>query len=396
MKRIPLQPRPDLRAKAEAAGFTFHEMHGLPYWDETSAYGFTLAQVENDIEDPATALHAMCRAAVAEVVGDEAMLARLGIPAEHMDLVAASWAAAEPELYGRFDLAYDGAGPAKLLEYNADTPTSLYEAAVFQWQWLEDMLAAGHLPAGADQFNSIHESLVARFPAIAPVGSDMHFASVADNAEDYGTVETLAWAAGEAGITPHYTTIEGIGLTAEEQFADSRSRVIGRLFKLYPWEDLLREDFARHITPSGCRFVEPAWKAILSNKGILPVLWRLFEGHPNLLPAVFADDDPADPVVARALAALEAGGWVEKPLFSREGAGISIHHQGQVTRSVKDGYAEWPRIRQLLHPLPDLDGNRPVVGAWIVGEACCGIGLREDDDAITQDLSRFKPHFIWP
>jgi glutathionylspermidine synthase len=36
-------------------------------------------------------------------------------------------------LYGRFDLAYRGDGPPKLLEYNADTPTALFEAAVVQW-----------------------------------------------------------------------------------------------------------------------------------------------------------------------------------------------------------------------------------------------------------------------
>ena len=55
-----------------------------------------------------------------------------------------SWRAAEPELYGRMDLVF-GAGPAKLLEYNADTPTALYESAAFQWIWLEEMAAAGAL-----------------------------------------------------------------------------------------------------------------------------------------------------------------------------------------------------------------------------------------------------------
>ena len=58
-------------------------------------------------------------------------------------------------MYGRFDLAYDGTTPPKLLEYNADTPTSLLEAAVIQWRWQQDMRPE------RDQFNSIHERLLA-------------------------------------------------------------------------------------------------------------------------------------------------------------------------------------------------------------------------------------------
>ena len=143
MLKIDLPERPNWRQMAEDVGFTFADMHGEPYWEETSAYQFSLRQIEDDIEAPATELHALCREAVAEIVQSEELLTRLAIPPEHWDLVAGSWQRGEPELYGRFDLAYDGTGPAKLLEYNADTPTSLYESAAFQWKWLEDQIAAG-------------------------------------------------------------------------------------------------------------------------------------------------------------------------------------------------------------------------------------------------------------
>ena len=63
MHRIPLPERPDWRTEAEKLGFTFADMYGEPYWDETSAYSFTLAQIEDDIEDPSTALHAMLKCA---------------------------------------------------------------------------------------------------------------------------------------------------------------------------------------------------------------------------------------------------------------------------------------------------------------------------------------------
>ncbi len=390
LHRIPLPERPDWRTEAEKLGFTFADMYGEPYWDETSAYSFTLAQIEDDIEDPSTELHAMCREAVAKVIDSESLMQRMDIPRAHWDMVAQSWHDAEPELYGRFDLAYDGNGPAKLLEYNADTPTSLYESASFQWLWFEQQLAARVLPQGADQFNNIHEAMVARLAEMFAPDTDLHFAAVAGAPEDYATVETMAWAAREAGLGAHYTDLDKIGISEGGQFTDAEDRVIGALFKLYPWEDLLRDPFADKIAASGCRFIEPAWKAILSNKAILPVLWQMFEGHPNLLPAFFEDEA----ALGRAPDLL-AQGYVTKPIFSREGQSVTIHQNGTVLEAATArDYDQHPKIVQAYHPLPIFADMRPVIGAWMVGEACVGMGLREDRSRITQDLSRFKPHFI--
>lgn len=408
MQKIALSERPGWREKAAELGFSFADMHGEPYWDETSAYAFTLQQIEEDLEAPSAELHSMCREAVAQIVVSEELMTRLGVPEAYRDLVADSWARNEPEIYGRFDLAYDGIGPAKLLEYNADTPTSLYESASFQWSWLEDQLAAGVLPGGADQFNGIHEALVARFRELFPAGSNLHFTAMGGNPEDYATVEAMGWAAREAGLGAHYSDLSKIGLSEEGQFVDDQDRVIGTLFKLYPWEDLLRDDYARHIAGSGCMLLEPAWKMLLSNKGILPVLWQMFEGHPNLLPAFFeADvaaalrgDGQAVPEVREAFSRAADQlfqGHVTKPLFSREGASVSIIEAGRVSEAAaKSPYDHHPRVVQAYQPLPVFEGFRPVIGAWMVGHDCAGIGIREDRLRITQDLSRFKPHFIAP
>ncbi|WP_128253144.1 glutathionylspermidine synthase family protein [Falsirhodobacter deserti] len=398
MEKISLPPRADQR-EAET-GFTFAEMHGEPYWDETSAYRFTLEEIETRIEDPATELHAMCREAVDRITASDELMERMGIPPGFHDMVAQSWRNGEPELYGRMDLAYDGTD-AKLLEYNADTPTSLYEAASFQWQWLEDQIAAGVLPEGADQFNRIHEALAERFAELFAPNTDLHFAAAGGNAEDYATVEAMAWAAREGGMGAHYTDLEKIGLTEEGQFSDAEDRVIGTLFKLYPWEDIFHDEFGAAIGPSGCRFIEPPWKALVSNKAILPVLWEMFEGHPNLLPAFFLDDvggalrdgSPSVPLFDRARDALKS--HVVKPIFSREGSSIDIIENGRPLEVATDrGYDNQPKIVQAYAPLPVFDGFRPVLGAWVVGPTCVGLGIREDRARITQDLSRFKPHFI--
>jgi len=399
MQRIALTERPEWRQKAEELGFKHHTMYGEPYWDETSAYRFTLRQIEGDLEDPATELHAMCREAVDRVVRDEELMDRFGIPYARRQLVMDSWKQQEGELYGRFDFAYDGTGPAKMIEYNADTPTSLYETGAFQWMWLEEATQLGILPKGVDQFNGVHEALVARFKELFLPNEDVHFASIGGpegSYEDYTTVEYMAYMAREAGLGAHYVQMEQIGLTTEGQFADSDSRVMGALFKLYPWEDMLRDDFSANIATSRCRMIEPAWKSIVSNKAILPLLWEMFEGHPNLLPALYADQlkGPSTPLIDRAREALSQGS-VTKPIFSREGASVTIQENGIELEAASDrSYDQHPMVVQRYQPLPVLEGFRPVLGVWVVGETACGLGIREDRSRITQDLSRFKPHFI--
>ncbi len=386
MERVITGERPGWEDTAAAMGFTFHHMDGARYWDERAYYRFTLDEVEQGIEAPSGELHAMCLDLVAEVVGSEALMHRLAIPDAMRDVVAASWRAGAPSLYGRFDFSFDGSGPAKLLEYNADTPTSIYETALFQWQWLEDRIADGTLPAEADQYNRLHDALVARFGALFTPGSLLHFASVPDFVEDRQTVRYLEDAARQAGLEPSFVGIEGIGADAEGQLVDEDDVLIAALFKLYPWEDMLREPYAKHLAGAKTLFLEPAWKAILSNKGILPLLWQRHEGHPNLLPAAFADD-------AAAVAAIGAR-HVRKPLFSREGADIAITDGPESVSGPEGGYGEEGWIVQALSPLPVFDGQHAVVGSWIVGDEAVALSIREDDGPITRDLARYVPHAI--
>jgi glutathionylspermidine synthase len=328
----------------------------------------------------------MCLALVDEVVKSEALMDRLAIPQEMRDVVAASWRAGAPSLYGRFDFSYDGSGPAKLLEYNADTPTSIYETALFQWRWLEDMMAAGRLPDDADQYNRLHEALVERFGAIFTRGSLVHFSSDADHLEDRQTVRYLEDVARQAGLEPEFVAVDKIGVDADGRFVDEAGVLIAALFKLYPWEDMLREPYAAKLPGTPTLFLEPAWKAMLSNKGILPLLWERHRGHPNLLPAAFADDAAGGAGIG--------GRYVRKPLFSREGWDIEVVDGAERQTGPKGGYGEEGWIVQALAPLPVFDGAHAVIGSWIVGEEPVALSVREDDAAITRDLARYVPHAI--
>ena len=387
MFRMPCQPRKGWQQLANEFGFHFHTMYGEPYWDESAYYQFTLAQIENDIEDPTSELHQMCLAVTEDVVNSEELLTRFCIPEQHWDLVRNSWNERDPSLYSRLDLVYSGKGPAKLLENNADTPTSLYESGFWQWLWLSQNVDAGKLALHADQFNSLQEKLVHRFREIALHYNinQLHMACCKDTVEDRGTVQYLQDCATEAGLLADFVFIEDIGLADTGVFTDLQDAPITDCFKLYPWEFMLREEFGDVLEDAQVNWLEPAWKSIISNKALLPQLWKKFEGHPNLLPAYFSDETNTKSL---------SGKWIKKPLFSREGANVSIIESG-VESVLSDGpYGEEGFIVQAFEPLPVFEGNHTLIGSWLVDDMPAGISVREDASAITQDLSRYLPHII--
>ncbi|KHT54079.1 hypothetical protein RJ41_05880 [Alteromonas marina] len=387
MFRMPCQPRKGWQQLANEFGFHFHTMYGEPYWDESAYYQFTLAQIENDIEDPTAELHQMCLAVTEDVVNSEELLTRFCIPEQHWDLVRNSWNERDPSLYSRLDLVYSGKGPAKLLENNADTPTSLYESGFWQWLWLSQNVDAGKLALHADQFNSLQEKLVHRFREIALHYNinQLHMACCKDTVEDRGTVQYLQDCATEAGLLADFVFIEDIGLADTGVFTDLQDAPITDCFKLYPWEFMLREEFGDVLEDAQVNWVEPPWKSIISNKALLPQLWKKFKGHPNLLPAYFSDEKNANSL---------SGKWIKKPLFSREGANVSIIEDG-VENVLSDGpYGEEGFIVQAFEPLPVFEGNHTLIGSWLVDDMPAGISVREDSSAITQDLSRYLPHII--
>ena len=374
MQRHRCQPRPDWRAKVEEIGLTYHSHEDGPYWDESVCYELTAAEVDR-LEKAAHALHYLCIEA-AEAVINRQWWSRLGIPPAAVPAILRSWERDDFSLYGRFDLAFGGTGEPKLLEYNADTPTALVEAAVAQWFWLLET------HPGADQFNSLHERLIAAWRRWA--GTTIHFSSVKGNPEDIQTVLYLRDTCEQAGVTTREVFVEDIGWSRSRKvFVDLAEDRITRCFKLYPWEWLWHEEFAPHLAEDPVQFIEPAWKMLLSNKGLLPVLWELFPGHPNLLPA----HDTAAPLGPR---------YVRKPRLSREGANVTWIENGVTLEETGGDYGEEGFVFQAPADLPDFDGHHPVCGVWVVDHEPAGLGIREDTRRITGNLSRFVPHFFLP
>jgi glutathionylspermidine synthase len=387
MRRITSKERPDWRQKAEKVGFTFHTAEGTPYWDETGAFSFTLAEIENDIEAPAAELEEIALEFVGKACGDEEILKKLAIPQEYWSEIWDSWQRGDRNLYGRFDFAYDGKGPAKLLEYNADTPTGLLETGVFQWLWMEELVGNGLLPRGADQFNSLHDKLIAAFAGFRDGRKfKLHLTCVNESDEDRGTVNYLEELAQQAGMETSFLYVDDIGLSTSGKFVDLDDQPIDMLFKLYPWEWMMREEFGKAVKGCGTQFIEPIWKSVLSNKGLLPYLWKVAPGHPNLVPAYFSDDAAPDLGTS----------YVEKPLYSREGANIRLFKDGRAIGDSEGPYGEEGFIRQQTINIPDFGHGHVIIGAWMVASEPAGMLVREDKNPITGNLARFIPHYIEP
>lgn len=378
MKRIAITPRNFWQNKVETLGFGFHSLEGIKYWDESAYYQFTYPQVEQ-LEKATNTLHEMCLEAV-QYVMDHNLYHLFHIPASVIPLIERSWENDEPSLYGRFDLAYDGIHPPKMLEYNADTPTSLYEAGIVQYFWSEEVRR------GVDQFNSIHEQLVDYFRSVKPYlkPGKIYFACITDSLEDLTTVEYIRACALEAELVTEFIYINEIGWDSKTQtFVDNQEVDIQNIFKLYPWEWMVHEEFGQNllIDRNHTLWIEPAWKMILSNKAILPILWQLFPNHPNLLPSYF--EKPT-----------EWNTYVAKPLLSREGANVEIVKNGNTILETAGEYGEEGFIFQEFFPLPEFEGNYAVIGSWVIGQEAAGIGIRENTTLVTNNTSRFIPHVI--
>ena len=378
MKRHIITPRHNWQEKVESLGFGFHSTDAV-YWDESVYYEFSMSEV-NRMEKATNDLWEICLEAVQYVI-DKKLYNKFHIPEWFVPHIENTWNNDAPAIYGRFDFTFKDGIP-KLLEFNADTPTSLFESAVVQWFWLQDY------DSKKDQFNSIHEKLIAYWSYLKDYlyNYQLHFTTIKDTLEDFTTTEYMRDCAIQAGLDTKFIFTDEIGWDNENfEFVDMENNPIKNIFKLYPYEWLVNEEFGKNIIADKNKsfWIEPSWKMILSNKAILPILWQLNKYHENLLECYFEGDKY-----------MLGADYVKKPILSREGANIQMIKNYGVLSETGGEYGSEGFIYQELCPLPEFDNNYPLVGSWIVGQEAAGIGIRESNNLITNNLSRFVPHLI--
>jgi glutathionylspermidine synthase len=394
MRRLTANPRADWQQRVERVGVTYHTLaDGAPYWNESAYWEFTAKEI--DRLEGATAEVQRLALAAGDVILDQDRLSQMGIPAAAGPAIRAAWNGEPPALYGRLDLAYDG-NTIKLLEYNADTPTGLVEAAVAQWYWLQDCFP------GADQFNSLHEKLIAKWKDLKDYTTSPVYFANAGLDEDRMTVAYLEDTAHQAGVKTAHLAMADIGWDSRRGcFVDRGNHPIGTLFKLYPWEWLLAEPFGVHALATlppqsalqeyGPRkdrrmwgsmlWIEPVWKMMWANKALLAILWELNPGHELLLPAYL--DGPRD-----------LKSYVRKPLLGREGEGVAAVKDGVAVEGSLDGQNAQGYVYQALAPMAQTAGMTAVFGSWLIDGEPGGMGIRESRGLITNNTSCFVPHLF--
>jgi glutathionylspermidine synthase len=392
MMRVPIPPRAHWQALAARLGFDNHTYASGAYWCDDAYYRLSAQQIANDIKPAIEDIWAMCLEVVDRACRDDAVLHSLRIPEIGWDALRHSWRSKHPSLCTRFDLTYGDGAPPKLHECNGDTPGVLFESGVFQWIWLEDRLADASLQASCDQFNRLHDALVQALAALPGEAGPIHIAASSRNIEDQVWARYLRDCAHQADRRTDLLPLESIGVDGAGRLTDHDDRAIECLIKVYRWELLLREPFAPFLVGTSAPLViEPLWKLVLSSKGLLVWLWRLFPRHPNLLPCWFEGD-----------AGIDVGDrYAVKPLFSIKGDNVRLFDPSLPGGCIATPgpYGREGHVIQALHCLarfPHAGGHSHAsLLGWIVGGRAEGIGVVEDNGPIIHDpTSRFVPHVV--
>lgn len=327
-----------------------------------------------------------------QYVIDNDLFFELGIPFNLVEAIKMSW---EEEvhwhLYGRFDFAggLDGR-PIKLLEFNADTPTMLYESAIIQWALLKKN--------GFDesmQFNSLYESLSDNFKRIITLGDDISnfdfvyegwkilFSSIQGSIEEERSVKLLEVIAREAGFNTSFCYAHEAQLDEHNGLSFNGDNY-EFWFKLIPWESIAVDepDLAMLITSmirnKNTIFLNPAYTLMFQSKRIMKILWDLFPNHPLLLESSYEVLNKKQ---------------VKKHAFGREGESVSIlSSSGEILTKSNGNYENYPELYQEFAELNSHNGSFYQANVFYAYEACA-LGFRKGGE-ILNNMSKFVSHRI--
>ncbi|WP_324171023.1 glutathionylspermidine synthase family protein [Sulfurimonas sp.] len=378
--------------KLEKLGFTWHtDSDGSKYindelvvisQDEAEAY----YKAGNEVYD-------MFVETAEHVIKNE-LFFELGIPFNFIEMIKKSWENdVHWHIYGRFDFAGGvDAKPIKLIEFNADTPTSLFETALLQWALLKE----NHLDE-EKQFNNVYEAISQNFKRLITLDEDIStfnenyngwkilFSSVEGDDEEEATTRLLQQMATDAGFNTSFEYLQNIKFDKDGIF-DSQDNQYEYWFKLYPWEDIGTDESELSVTLNEiiknqkAIILNPAYTLLFQSKGIMKIMYDLFPDSPYLLKTSF---EP-----------LENIKQVQKTLFGREGANIKIiDANGEVVEQIDGPYDNYNKIYQeYVEFTKDENQAKYQAGVFFAYESC-GISFRKGGE-ILDNMSKFVGHII--
>ncbi|WP_087684874.1 glutathionylspermidine amidase / glutathionylspermidine synthetase [Campylobacter lari] len=385
-----LKVNPLEKSYLDQIGFSWHtDNDGSDYLDSN-----LVCVKENEANayyEAVNELYDMFVAAAQEVI-DNDRFDELGIPFNLVDVIKMSWENdVHWHLYGRFDLAggLDGK-PIKLIEFNADTPTSLFESAILQWA----ILKQNNLDESS-QFNNIYEALKDNFKRLITLEEDVNefekyyegwkilFSSIAGSDEDMITTKLLVHIASEAGFESEFSFIDEVEFSPEGVFKNDVN--FEYFFKLIPWESIAIEEgelamlLTQIMQNQKAIILNPAYTLLFQSKGIMKILWELYPNHPLLL------ETSDQPLVGKKC--------VKKPVFGREGANVSIiEANGDVSFETKGDYQNNRFVYQEFAEFNKNENDYYQAGVFFAYEGC-GLGFRKGG-LVLDNYSKFVGHIV--
>jgi len=377
-------------ASLEELGFTWHtDSDGTKYVTD-QLVEVTHKEAE-DYYEAVNTIYDMYVEAAEHVIEND-LFFEIGIPFNLVDIIKKSWENdVHWHIYGRFDLAggIDGK-PIKLIEFNADTPTGLFETAILQWA----LLKRNHLDEDA-QFNNVYEAISENFQRLITLFDDVElfderydgwkilFSSIQNNDEEEITTKLLQQMANDAGFVTHFEYLEDVQFD-DDSISDTEGNDYEYWFKLFPYEDIATDEpelatiLTNIIKNQKAILLNPAYTLLFQSKGMMKILCDMFPESPYLLKTAF------EPLKCD---------YVEKRMFGREGANTKIVKGGATIAEVEGPYENYkPIYQEYVDFAKDSEGNKYQAGVFFAYEAC-GLAYRRGGE-IMDNMSKFVGHVL--
>ena len=330
----------------------------------------------------------------AEYVVENDLFFDLGIPFNLIDAIKKSWENdVHWHIYGRFNFSggIDGK-PIKLLGFEADAANLLYETAVIQ----TNLLNKNHI-ALEKHFNNSYEAITNNFKRLITLFDELDtfdqrydgwkilFSSFADNEEDEVSTKFLQQMASEAGFETSFEFLEKTQFD-ENGIYDSNSNPYEYWFKFYPWEEIAHNEpelattLTNIMNDQKAIIINPAYTLLFQSKGMMKILYDLFEDSPYLLETSF------EPV--------ENMQQIEKPVFGKNDSNAKLYDfNARVVDEIDGEYSNYKNIYQEYVDLPkDSEGFQYETSVLFAYEAC-GLGFQKKETRLSQ-TRRFVGHII--
>lgn len=313
----------------------------------------------------------------------------VGVPQNAVEAIRNSWNTNSPYLFGRIDFA-GGIGniPLKLLEFNGDVATLLPEAVGAQ-----DMVFDNYAPKDATKFNGVVDGLSQILAQRKTLDNATLLATSFGYEEDIENAKVILQAASKAGYQVLYKNLEDIIFDPEEGVlieSGEEYTVYDNLFKVIPWEIIAFEEpelmqlLTELMADNKLTVLNPAYSMVLQSKGLLPIVNRLYPGHPLLLDTQYNGNH------------FMGKEYIKKVIYGRLGENIELYNKfGRVEHSNKGDFGHHPSIYQEIADFFRYEDDcHYQISTYVGKDSCLGMGIRRQDELIIDEDAEFVPHYI--